>query len=824
MKKKLRIALSVFITIILFRSLFIQVLADGDTKGSIEPAGLSVKVENGFSGEYKIGYYCPFMITIDNSFKDFSGEIQLAVPNDYVSDNLYAIKADISKGSKETFKVDLPIFNYLTRIKLTLVEGKNTVYEKNVIIKPGVSTEMLLLGVLSDSSEGLGYFSNVYDGTGTNQPMKIVRLDENNFPESSLALQAFNGIVINDFDTTKLNAKQYEALKQSVDAGMGLLIGTGGFSAKTFGLFTDDFIKGSVGAVRNVNTTGLSDIAKVKVAYPLNLEVADVNIEGARAFAEKDGLKLIQEKTSGKGNVLIAAFDLGNIGINNWGDRQSFSNELLKRLFDYRLLSYSKGVPVVGLTTPYYLDNFLRNIPELPRPNFLLILGLLALYIVLVAPVAYIVLKKLDKREFMWFIAPLMGVLFAFVIFIAGSGSRLNEPLVNYINIMEAEADGNASVTSFASVFSPDRRDITVSGKKNEKLIPMLNVNNDPGMSMETKDRKISAKITMGEKSFIEYKDNGVGSTRILSINGSRKLIGGLKCEVNRSEGDFKGTITNQTGMDLEGVLILFKNSYIKVDKLKIGETHIINEKQNKTYTDYWQMLNEIFPDPYSIKKSIATMSDAEVLKVRTDFQRRQIIEGYSQTMGTTDAAKVFAFSGSHIAPQILINGKNTKNYEKTVIIGRAEVSYKNGNSVFIPSGVILPKLKPTNISSGVSLNIEAGFLYGNGADAEIYYEIDKKTKVTELMLSATISNGSTYGKPMVPGNPGTPGITSGTFKEFIWDYKTEKWVSLEAKNRTFKGNDIMSYLGNDNVLQLRYETLNGDVTVPQISVKGTVE
>lgn len=818
MKRTLKIATVALMAILLFSSFFMQVQAADKSGGNTsEPAGLTIKVENGYGGEYKIGYYCPFTITVDNGYKDFSGEIQIRLPNDYITDNLYSIKADIPKGTKETFKVDLPIFNYTARIKLLLVEEKNTVYEKNVTINPGVSAEMLMLGVLSDSSENLGYISSIYDASGMLQPMKIIRLDEKNFPESDLALRGFNGIIINDFDTAKLNSKQYDALKKSVKAGTGLLIGTGGFAAKTFGIFTDDFIPGKVGKVNKVNTTGLSDIAKVQQSFSVTMDVADLTIEGAKPVSEKDGIKLIQELQVGKGEILVGAFDLGKKEIGSWGDRASFSSEILKKLFAYKLATGNMGNQQVGLSTPYYLDNFLRNVPELPRPNFLMIMAILGIYIVLVAPVTYMILKKIDKRELMWFVAPAMGIVFAGVLFIAGAGTRLNEPIVNYVDIMETGANGNFTLNTFASVFSPDRRDLIVTSELKSKLIPMINANYDPNMNIDDKNRKVFAKIMLGEKSGIEYKENGVGSSRIVNINGDQEIKGGMKCEINRAAGDFQGYIDNQTGMDLEGVTILFKNSFIRIDKLKSGEKRVIKEKQKKTYTDYWQMLNEIYPDPYSIKKSVATMTPEEILKIRTDFQRRQMIEGYTQGVNFSGKAKIFAFGKKPMAAKIFINGKTPRSYEKVVIIADAEVSYKSGSSVFLPTGVIIPQLKSSNINNGVNLNPDAGFLYGNGGTAEIFYEIDKTTKVTELTLSDTANNGVINGKPMPPG-------TTGNYKKYIWNYKTEKWEETTSGAITYKGQDAEKYLGTDNTLRLKYDALNGEAMVPQISVKGTIK
>ena len=109
----------------------------------------------------------------------------------------------------------------------------------------------------------------------------------------------------------------------------------------------------------------------------------------------------------------------------------------------------------------------LSNLPSLEVPPAELLLAVLVGYILLIGPVSYLVLRRLDRRELAWITAPLLVAVFSVGTYGLGSSIKGSDIIVNEIDIVRSTAGGTAaSVSSFAGVFSPTRAsyDLTVRG------------------------------------------------------------------------------------------------------------------------------------------------------------------------------------------------------------------------------------------------------------------------------------------------------------------------------------------------------------------------
>ncbi|HET6744766.1 MAG TPA: hypothetical protein VFH90_02840, partial [Candidatus Limnocylindria bacterium] len=109
----------------------------------------------------------------------------------------------------------------------------------------------------------------------------------------------------------------------------------------------------------------------------------------------------------------------------------------------------------------------LINLPSLEVPPAELLLVVLVGYILLIGPISYLVLRRLDRREWAWVTAPLLVAVFSVGTYGLGSSMKGSDIIVNEIAVVRTTVDGTAaSVSSFAGVFSPTRAsyDLTVRG------------------------------------------------------------------------------------------------------------------------------------------------------------------------------------------------------------------------------------------------------------------------------------------------------------------------------------------------------------------------
>src|SRR5205814_191564 len=86
------------------------------------------------------------------------------------------------------------------------------------------STGPPLVGVLSDQSSALDDFAAIHPG---GIAARVVHLRAEDIDDSAIALRAFDILVIDDFATDGLTARQRAAIADFVEAGGNLLLGTG---------------------------------------------------------------------------------------------------------------------------------------------------------------------------------------------------------------------------------------------------------------------------------------------------------------------------------------------------------------------------------------------------------------------------------------------------------------------------------------------------------------------------------------------------------------------------------------------------------------------
>ena len=224
-------------------------------------------------------------------------------------------------------------------------------------------------------------------------------MDEKNFPEDLSVIRAFDVIVINNFDTTKLNKNMYENLKKWVNDGGLLIIGTGSTYSKSLGIFKDDFITGKIENVSKITTTELSKLVKGKDGSSLNsmdLNVLNLDIKGAEKISSEGNTSLIQRITKEKGAVIIAAFDLGLNPVSTWEENSIFGDKLiaLSKLNMNSLMNKAYNQDT------YSINEAVSCNSELPVPKINNLLIIIIIYIILTGPISYIILKKLDKRGY----------------------------------------------------------------------------------------------------------------------------------------------------------------------------------------------------------------------------------------------------------------------------------------------------------------------------------------------------------------------------------------------------------------------------------------
>ncbi|MGV8982529.1 hypothetical protein [Clostridium sp.] len=793
--------MNAFIVFLMALTVFIGI---GTRAEAVSNKDVKVKVEVGFNKNYKVGYSAPITMTIDNKYKDIKGEVEIRVPSTpgkYIS---YVKQLSMQKNSQKDIIINVPISGQRTDYKMVISNEKEIVYEDKVTINNTSNNVTQFIGILSEDSDSLTYINAVPSNIGTTLVTKTIMLTEKSFPEDFLALKNFDVLIINNFDTTKLNKAQYEVLKQWVKDGGTLIIGTGVSHAKTLGVFKDDFIKGSIGKVSTITTSKINNVAtNGDNNSKVNIEVLDMKIESSKVNMAENGVSLVQSLSVGKGVIGIVAFDLGLPPFTAWSNNSVFSQKLIE-IINPDLVKVNQGKSMQEGQDVWVLRDIMNQFSELASAKTGKFYIIIFIYILIVAPLSYMVLKKLDKREFMWITVPVLAVVFGFIVFISGAGGRINKVTANVVSAIYMDEKGNAGVSTYAGIFTTNKMKLAVQSKSGKQLFPMVDYNNGNGNNVVTGNEELEAKIYVDGNKGLEYVNTSIIENKIMRIEQQNLEIGKIETDVKMKNGSVTGNIKNSTKIDLEDCYILTAGEYYKVGDLKVGESKIIPTRGGIYGGNMDQFSSEVIMG-YNQNGNQGNMTQVNSNVFIDNSQKgamlRLMFQGNNMMV---DGIKIIGFSKTPIEEPLIINGgTNVAKNERIVLIMPISVSFIDGNNVNYPMGFIPFEVIPSNSIKYDTFNNR---IFGNG-DAEIEYSIDKKINVEQVTIETT---------NLINGSPQQPII-------YIYDYISSSYEKL--LDATIKVDNLKKYINKDNKIKIKLEIKNdADCAIPKISASGKVK
>jgi hypothetical protein len=319
-----------------------------------------------------------------------------------------------------------------------------------------------------------GHVAIVGDGGGNLRPQLIARaaglpepipmsaLDIPDRPEPLRGLEA----IIWAADSGSLTETQRRTLERWIAAG-GQLVVLGGpdWQSRTAAL-ADLLPVEVIAAVDDAPVAPLFEW--IGADRPSGVTTATVSPGTLRAGAVQlvgdDNGALFAAISRGAGRVTWVGMDLATAPF-----RASSAATLLwtRLLPDDRLVQQFIGGQPLDEQVSGAMLQALANLPSLEVPPAELLLVVLVGYILLIGPVSYLILRRLDRRELAWITAPVLVAVFSVGTYGLGASMKGSDIIVNEIAMVRTTPDGTAaSVSSFAGVFSPRRAsyDLTVRG------------------------------------------------------------------------------------------------------------------------------------------------------------------------------------------------------------------------------------------------------------------------------------------------------------------------------------------------------------------------
>ena len=425
-------------------------------------------------GRYAVGGWMAIAVTLVNDGEPTEGDLAAAT----------------EEGAVQRF-VEMPA----GARKVVMLYVKPEAFQRRITVQyrePNGTVEAVVeVRVLEQSSN---QFAIVGDGAGTLRPQLSAADDLGlptplaltlaDIPERSEPIDGLSAIVWAD-DSSALNEAQRRAMERWVASG-GQLVIVGGpdWQARTGG-FTDLLPLADLTARDAVPHASLAAWSGA-AAPPAETATISTGVlrDDARALIRADDDTILASTRSvGAGRVIFIGSDLATDSYRGWEGSPRLWARLLPT--GAMLEQFFGGFPVAE-EAANAMGSALGNLPSLEVPPAELLLVVIVGYILLIGPISYLVLRRLDRRELAWVTAPLLVVLFTACSFGIGTSLKGSAVVINQISLIRTtSAGGSATVESYTGIFSPDRStyDLTVEADALMSRLAPMNFDARPRVS-----------------------------------------------------------------------------------------------------------------------------------------------------------------------------------------------------------------------------------------------------------------------------------------------------------------------------------------------------
>ena len=863
--------IAIFLALIMVLGMVLPFVVQGAElapPSGVASSALSIEGSIGFGANslYKVGAPMPVSMFITNNGTGFDGEVRIRVNLSADTDNPayaeHSYPLSLPQGGSRKLSMTIAIPTIAKGVLAEIADAKGNILASKLFPLVAISEWSPLAGVFSDSQDNLAYLRllSFYNGNnGQNEPLgsSLLPLDHMTIPDAPDMLNAYNLLIINDYDTRDLSPAQVELLSVWVQSGGTLLLGTGrAFDKVTDGLAALGLDLQSDGAKQMANLS-MADGAISMPFFEGETYHAAALPKGGTTLAVGDGKQpVIKQYPVGAGHILLCAFDLGLLPLPESPELTALLQSVLEQA-----VSMDSVRSDANMLSEY--TSSLDSLPNMSSGMLVVIYIFLAAYIIFLGPVLYLVLKKKDKRDAGWFVVPIIAVASTLLVYLFSLNTAYRRPYVNaFATLRLTNGSAVANATHLFSAYTAAKGDVEISfGEPIPLAMPSNTYNYQlyySGFSGRSPygavDRKTSnvTKLTHGDTPSIRYYSRMAWQQSTALAERTVTLAGGLDVDlsvVSTATGmGFTGYITNNTGLTLEDVTVFLPIAgYYSLGRLAHGETATVAAEDiiassnfryggNATLSNlaselfepyyYRYMSTDLTNEelrvlslkynliasansemydrymPYSAVRPVTTTGTGMTIVYNTSGQMTiggNNAKGFSSNQSTGMDITVFAFTQDRVYDgDIRINKQSARRFDLNLLMMTVETPFVSGSELMLPFGF-------------VGLSEVATTTYADVYDTEIYLNEPGDVEFTFTMPDILAAEWLWFD---------TADIQRNAARMLIWNAAEAEWQPM-----TDISYDAAMYLDENGCARIRAEQMGGYYSVlPTISVSGIVK
>lgn len=416
----------------------------------------TMEVHAGFDGYAAEAGWIPLQIVLSNDGPDLEVVVRVrhtGAPGGSITS--YERTVSLPTHSHKRVWLYVPATLYSRSIPVQLVRPQRAVFEVKAEFDTARQHDYLA-GVLSAEPSVFYLLGNL--SLPSNGRMRIASLTPGDLPPEGRAWDSLDALVLHDPDWTQWDQERRNALRNWVAVGGHLVITSGptGLTTAPEGLaeLLPTAPGGGTETVDDLPTLAALTGASLTASGPF--VVARMTSDGEKVLLWEGDRPLLARQAHGAGLVDVLALDPALAPLRNWPGTEV--------LWDH-ILNPAGGSQIVPLVETLSGDPInLYNLPSLGLPSVWQLMLFLLVYVAIIGPVNYLVLRRFKRRELAWFTIPAIALFFSGLAYATGFRLRGGQVVVYETSVIHVRAGADvAAVDSFVGLFSPRRTIYQVS-------------------------------------------------------------------------------------------------------------------------------------------------------------------------------------------------------------------------------------------------------------------------------------------------------------------------------------------------------------------------
>lgn len=561
--------------------------AAAQSQGGAAQITVSAQAGYGDTGTYLIGEWLPVRVTLTNPAGGGTLRVRVQVESKGADDNivtgLYARDVDLPAPSRKEITLYTYSGSYTRRFRVQVLQGSTTIAAADADAEPYEPPANMIVGVASSDpallnilkGEQLGHivnslppggyksYPNPYTPYGqytANGLATVAHIKLDTLPVLSEALESLGALVLDDVDTGSLSVEQREALEAWIARGGSLVVMVRAGGAANLGGIAN-LLPVTLGGSRSVaSLAALSDFVKTPLAVSGPVQIGDAAIKQetvstSRVLAQQDGIPLVAVRDLGLGYVIYLGVSPAVAPLKNWDG----TVPLMKRLLAEHPLRLSYGAFLrFAPSRGYYMGSLFDTyggmfaLPGLQLPDPWLIGLFLLLYIIIIGPVNFIVLRRIRRTELAWVTVPVLVLVFSVGAYLLAFQSKGGELVAIRANVVSTYPGvEQASFAQHFGLFSPIRRTYKFSLGADSVVTEM----NSYGYYQAGSD--MPAPVVGGNPTTINNVNINTWSLKGFVAEHSSKAESPVETKLVLGDNMILGTLRNLTTVPLQDVALI---------------------------------------------------------------------------------------------------------------------------------------------------------------------------------------------------------------------------------------------------------------------------